>query len=123
MFTKIRLISIPVINQQVAKEFYTDVLGCMVKMDMPFGADDKTRWISLQLPGVDTRISLVTWLPQMPPGSAQGIVLATENIPAAHSELKQRGLMISDIKNRPYGREATFSDPDGNGWVVQQSAT
>jgi len=28
-----------------------------------------------------------------------------------------RGLMIADICNRPYGREATFSDPDGNGWV------
>jgi catechol 2,3-dioxygenase-like lactoylglutathione lyase family enzyme len=122
MFTRIRLISIPVINQQVAKEFYTDVLGCRVEMDMPFGTDDKTRWISLQLPGVDTRISLATWFPQMPPGSAQGIVLATENISAAHSELKQRGLMISDIKNQPYGREATSSDPDGNGWVLQQPA-
>ncbi len=51
------------------------------------------------------------------PGSAQGIALAT------HSELKQRGLMISDIRNQPYGREATFSNPDGNGWVPQQPAT
>ncbi len=122
MFTKIRVISIPVINQQVAKKFYTDVLGAKVEMDMPFGSDGKTRWISLQLPGVETRITLVTWFPQMPPGSAQGIVLATDDISAAHSELKQRGLMISDIKNQPYGREAIFSDPDGNGWVLQQPA-
>ena len=123
MFTKIRVISIPVINQQVAREFYTDVLGCKVEADMPFGTDDKTRWISLQLPGVDTRISLVTWFPQMPPGSLQGLVLATDDISAAHAELKMRGLMISDIKNQPYGREATFSDPDGNGWVLQQPAS
>jgi catechol 2,3-dioxygenase-like lactoylglutathione lyase family enzyme len=120
MFTKIRVISIPVINQQVALEFYRDVLGARVETDMPFGTDDKTRWISMVLPGVETRITLVTWFPQMPPGSLQGIVLATNDISAAHSELKMRGLMISDIKNQPYGRECTFADPDGNGWVLQQ---
>ncbi len=123
MFTKIRVISIPVINQQVALEFYRDVLGARVEADMPFGTDDKTRWISLVLPGVETRISLVTWFPQMPPGSVQGLVLATGDISVAHSELKMRGLTISDIKKQPYGREATFSDPDGNGWVLQQPAS
>ncbi len=73
MFTKIRVISIPVINEQVAKEFYTDALRARVETDIPFGTDDKTRWISLQLPGVETRITLVIWFPQLPPGSAQGI--------------------------------------------------
>jgi catechol 2,3-dioxygenase-like lactoylglutathione lyase family enzyme len=52
MFTKIRVISIPVKDQQLARKFYTDVLGCTVERDMPFGYDGKTRWISLQLPGV-----------------------------------------------------------------------
>ncbi len=122
MFTKIRVISIPVINQQVALEFYRDVLGAKVEADVPFDQNGTQRWISMQLPGVDTRITLVTWFPQMPPGSLQGVVLATADISAAHSELKQRGLAISDIKNQPYGREATFSDPDGNGWVLQQPA-
>src|SRR5512135_853498 len=123
MFTRIRVISIPVINQEVAKEFYTDVLGAKVEADLPFDQEGKMRWISLVLPGVETRISLVTWFPQMPPGSVQGIVLATDDISAAHSELKMRGLRISDIKNQPYGREAVFSDPDGNGWVLQQPAS
>ncbi len=122
MFTKIRVISIPVINQQVALEFYRDVLGARVEVDMPFDQQGTQRWISLVLPGVETRITLVTWFPQMPPGSLQGVVLATDDISAAHSELKMRGLMISDIKNQPYGREATFADPDGNGWVLQQPA-
>jgi catechol 2,3-dioxygenase-like lactoylglutathione lyase family enzyme len=123
MFTKIRVISIPVIDQQVALEFYRDVLGARVEADLPFDQEGKQRWISLRLPGVETRISLVTWFPQMPPGSVQGIVLATNDISAAHSELKMRGLYISDIKNQPYGREATFADPDGNGWVLQQPAS
>ncbi len=121
MFTRIRVISIPVINQQVALEFYRDVLGARVEVDMPFDQQGTQRWVMLQLPGVETRITLVTWFPQMPPGSLQGVVLATDDISAAHSELKMRGLMISDIKNQPYGREATFADSDGNGWVLQQS--
>jgi catechol 2,3-dioxygenase-like lactoylglutathione lyase family enzyme len=120
MFSEIRVVSIPVINQQVALEFYRDVLGARVEVDVPFDHDGQQRWISMVLPGVDTRITLVTWFPQMPPGSLQGIVLGTNDISAAHSELKMRGLRISDIKNQPYGRECTFFDPDGNGWVLQQ---
>ncbi len=122
MFTNIRVLSVPVADQQVAKEFYTDVLGATVEMDMPFDQGGPLRWVMLRLPGVETRITLVTWFPQMPPGSLQGVVLATADISAAHAELKGRGLQISDIANQPYGREATFSDPDGNGWVLQQPA-
>ncbi len=120
MFTKIRVISVPVADQQVAKEFYTEVLGGTVEFDMPLGVGNPAHWISLRLPGVETRLTLVTWFPQMPPGSLQGVVLATDDISAAHAELKRRGLQISDIADQPYGREATFSDPDGNGWVLQQ---
>ncbi len=120
MFTKIRVISIPVKDQEAAKKFYTEVLGGTVEADMPMSPDGKVRWISLRLPGVETRITLVTWFPQMPPGSAQGMVLATDDISAAHSALQKRGLAISEIKDQPYGRECTFSDPDGNGWVLQQ---
>ncbi len=120
MFSKIRVISVPVGDQQAAKEFYTKVLGGTVEFDMPLGPDNPARWISLKLPGVETRITLVTWFPQMPPGSLQGVVLATDDIAAAHAELKRRGLEISEIDVQPYGREATFRDPDGNGWVLQQ---
>lgn len=123
MFKRIAVISIPVRDQQAAKTFYTDVLGCKVTTDMPFGSDGVTRWIQLQLPGVETSLTLVNWFPQMPPGSAQGIVLATEDMAQTHAELKRRGLAISEIERQPYGQEATFSDPDGNGWVLLQPAS
>jgi catechol 2,3-dioxygenase-like lactoylglutathione lyase family enzyme len=123
MFTKIAVLSIPVKDQQVAKSFYTDVLGCKVIADMPFGSDGVTRWIQLQLPGVEITLTLVTWFPQMQPGSIQGVVLTTDDIANTHAELKRRGLAISDIDHQPYGQEATFSDPDGNGWVLQQPAS
>jgi uncharacterized glyoxalase superfamily protein PhnB len=79
-----------------------------------------SRWLRLEFPGVETRIVLANWFQQMPPGSVQGVVLITGDIAKTCSQLKQRGLMVSSIQNKPYGQEATFDDPDGNGWVLQQ---
>jgi catechol 2,3-dioxygenase-like lactoylglutathione lyase family enzyme len=120
MFNKIAIVSIPVSNQRTSKSFYTEVLGCKVIEEMPFGPD--TQWIRLELPGVETRIVLVTWFPQMQPGGIQGLVLTTDDIAKTHAELKRRGLAISEIAKKPYGQEATFQDPDGNGWVLQEPA-
>ena len=78
--------------------------------------------MQLQLPGVETTLSLVNWIPQMTPGSLQGVVLTTDDIAKTHTELKKRGLVISDIDHQPYGSEATFSDLDGNEWILQQTA-
>lgn len=121
MFNKIAIISIPVRDQKTSKSFYTDVLGGKVIEEMPFGPG--TQWIRIELPGVETRIVLANWFPQMQPGCIQGIVLTTGDIAATYAELKKRGLAISEIKKQPYGQEATFQDPDGNGWVLQQPAS
>jgi len=71
--------------------------------------------------GAETSITLVSWFEKMPPGVLQGMVLDTDDIDVTHGELKRRGLDISEIDNAPWGRYATFSDPDGNGWIVQQA--
>ena len=121
MFNKIAIVSIPVKDQNASKSFYTEILGCRVLEEMPFGPDIK--WIKLELPDVETRIVLATWFPQMQPGGVQGLVLTTNDIAKTHAELKTRGLAISDIDQQSYGQEATFKDPDGNGWVLQQPAS
>jgi catechol 2,3-dioxygenase-like lactoylglutathione lyase family enzyme len=121
MFDKLALVSIPVTDQQVAKSFYTDMLGAKVVQEMPFGTPD-TMWIRLALPEVATELVLATWFPQMQPGCIQGMVLTTKDIAKTHAELTKRGLRISAIQNQPWGQEATFNDPDGNGWVLQQSS-
>jgi len=57
----------------------------------------------------------------MKPGGLQGLVLTTHDIAKAHTNLTTRGLDISPVNDQPWAQEATFSDPDGNGWVLQQS--
>lgn len=122
MFNRLALISIPVADQQAAKAFYTERLGCTVMEDRPFAEGGETRWIRLALPGVETAVTLVTWFPQMPPGCVQGLVLTTDDRATVHAALRERGVAISAIAQQPYGQEATFSDPDGNGWVVLEPA-
>ena len=116
---RIDIVSIPVTNQQSAKEFYCNILGFEVVRDNPMGPEQ--RWVELSPPNAETSITLVTWFEKMPPGCVQGIVLNTDNLEESHSKLQANGLDISNIESAPWGKYATFNDPDGNGWVLQQA--
>ena len=115
---KIIIVSIPVSDQQAAKAFYEKILGFNVVAEEPMG--ENQRWVQLAPNGGEPAITLVTWFPQMPPGSTQGLVLATDDIAAFHATLKSRGLEIASIEDAPWSKFATFSDPDGNGWVLEE---
>jgi predicted enzyme related to lactoylglutathione lyase len=56
----------------------------------------------------------------MPPGSVQGLQLVVSDIEAARAELVEGGIQVSDVQHFPWGSFVFFSDPDGNGWAVQQ---
>lgn len=116
----IDIVSIPVSDQEAARDFYRDVLGFDVIRDDAF-ADG--RWLQLALPNARTSITLVTWFDAMPPGSLQGLVLASDDLDADHERLLQHGVEVSDVASAPWGRFATFTDPDGNGWVLQAAPT
>lgn len=115
----LKIVSIPVRDQEAAKRFYQETLGFEVRMDAPFmpGA----RWLELAPAGAQTTITLVTWFENMKPGGVTGLVLETDDVDGDAALLKERGVEISAIQPAPWGRYATFSDPDGNGWVLQQS--
>jgi len=117
----IELISIPVSDQDRAKRFYTDVLGFTDLIDT---ALSDMRWVMLGLPAGGTRIALVTWFDSMPAGSLSGTVLACDDLEATLADLEARGLAFAEeeVQEAPWGRWKTFTDPDGNGWVLQQSA-
>jgi uncharacterized glyoxalase superfamily protein PhnB len=56
----------------------------------------------------------------MAPGSVQGLQIVIDDADAAHAELNARGVAVSDVQDLPWGRFVFFSDPDGNGWALQQ---
>jgi catechol 2,3-dioxygenase-like lactoylglutathione lyase family enzyme len=113
----IEVISIPVSDQNIAKEFYLKI-GFELIIETPMGNGDT--WLQLGLPGQTTSISLVTWFSKIAPGSSQGLVLHTEDIKKEVDELRAKGLTVKDIDDTPWGKFAEFSDPDGNGMVLRQ---
>lgn len=115
----ISIVSIPVSDVDRARRFYTDVLGFRVVHDEPMG--DTRRWVQLEPSGGGASITLTTWFERLTIGRQQGLVLSTPDIDATHRELTGRKLAIDPIDAEPWGRYATFTDPDGNGWVLAQA--
>ena len=117
--SQIRIISLPVSDQQIAKEFYQQILGFELINESLMS--EKMHWIQLAPSKTcSTSITLVNWFEQMAPGSVQGLVIGTNNIEADYQELTQKGVKLSPIQDSPWGRSAMFQDLDGNGWVLQQ---
>jgi len=113
----IEVISIPVSDQQKSKEFYQK-LGFEIITETNMG--DGNTWLQLGIPGQATTITLVTWFKKMPPGSLQGMVLRSVDIEKEVADLRVKGISVEDIDNTPWGRFASFSDPDGNGFTLRQ---
>ncbi len=110
--------SVPVADQERARRFYTEVLGFAEREDADLG--EGRRWIELVPPAGGASISLVSWLEPMLPGCLRGLVLGTDDAHAAFAELRARGVEFSEpeVQDAPWGRWASFADPDGNGWVL-----
>jgi catechol 2,3-dioxygenase-like lactoylglutathione lyase family enzyme len=112
------IVSVPVADQERARAFYADVLGFAVREDETLGQG--RRWIELVPPAGGASITLVTWFDAMPPGSLRGLVLGTDDAHDAFEHLRERGVTFVEdaVQDAPWGRFATFADPDGNGWIL-----
>jgi catechol 2,3-dioxygenase-like lactoylglutathione lyase family enzyme len=115
---KLELISVPVSDVDRAKAFYTDKAG--FNLDHDHQPTEGLRFVQLTPPGSACSIAIGSGLSEQPPGSVQGLQVVVEDIDAAHAELSGRGVEVSDVQDFPWGRFVFFSDPDGNGWAVQQ---
>lgn len=115
---KIAIVSIPVVDQEKAKQFYVDKLGFSVAFDDPMGPD--RRWVMLIPPGGGAAITLVTWFPTMPPGSVKGLVYDVDDIERTRADLLQRDVAVGEVQTMPWGKLAELDDLDGNGIVLQQ---
>lgn len=117
----ISVVSVPVSDQDRAKQFYQEKLGFSPVRDGAFGQD--MRWVQLRPPGGGTEITLVTWFETMPAGSLRGAVLSCDDIEQTAKDLTARGVAMEDggrIQEAPWGRWVVVDDPDGNSWVIQQ---
>ena len=116
--TKVQLFSIPVTDQDRARDFYVGVLGLELVREMPMGPGQ--RWVQVRPVGAATSITLVTWFPSMPAGSLTGLVLETDDLDGDIARLRERGVAIDEgVRQQAWGRSITLRDPDGNGIVLQ----
>ena len=118
MITRVKLVSIPVRDQQRAVDFYTTVLGFRVTTDQPMGPGQ--RWIELTPPGGGTRV-----VPFTPPGGEAAIgtfsnvVFTTDDVKGTYEALLSRGVeFVQPYKREPWGESCVFKDPDGNGFAL-----
>jgi catechol 2,3-dioxygenase-like lactoylglutathione lyase family enzyme len=115
---RLELVAIPVSDVDRAKAFYTEQIG--FNADHDHQVSDELRFVQLTPPGSACSISLGTGITDAEPGSVRGMQIVVSDINAAHDELAARGVDVSDVQDFPWGSFVFFSDPDGNGWAVQQ---
>lgn len=115
---KLELIAVPVSDADRAKAFYTEQAGFVADHDHRVG--DDIRFIQCTPPGSACSIAFGEGVAETEPGSLQGLQLVVEDADAAHAELSSRGVEVSAVQEFPWGRFVFFSDPDGNGWAVQE---
>jgi len=137
---RLEVVVIPVADVDRAKAFYGN-LGWRLDADFPF--DNGFRVVQFTPPGSECSVQFGTNITSAAPGSARGLYLVASDIEAVRDELVARGVEVSEVFHagtpgaqfRPDGADrisgpapdhatyssfATFSDPDGNGWLLQE---
>jgi predicted enzyme related to lactoylglutathione lyase len=122
MDMKLELVPIPVSDVDRAKSFYAEKVGFNVDLDVKgSGEMREMRVVQLTPPGSACSISIGTGIVDTPPGSVQALHLVVSDIKVARAELVERGVEVGEIQEHGRGVSyASFSDPDGNGWLLQQ---
>jgi catechol 2,3-dioxygenase-like lactoylglutathione lyase family enzyme len=126
---RLEVVPVPVSDVDRAKRFYSEKAGFVVDLDTQLR--DKVRLVQLTPPGSGCSIHLNTGLRMLAPGSLEGLMLVVSDIETAHAELVERGVEASPIQHLDEGvwvkgrggdwnSFVFFSDPDGNGWVLQE---
>jgi predicted enzyme related to lactoylglutathione lyase len=115
---KLELVAVPVSDVDRAKAFYTEKAG--FNADHDHTISDEVRFVQLTPPGSACSIALGTGITDVAPGSSQGLQLVVADVHAARAELVERGVDVTEVQEFPWGSFVFFSDPDGNGWAIQQ---
>ncbi|MFE7753033.1 VOC family protein [Streptomyces sp. NPDC057428] len=139
MDMKLEVVVIPVTDVDRSKNFYS-ALGW--RLDADVVGDDGFRVVQLTPPGSSCSVIFGDGVSSAAPGSAEGLHLVVADIEAARAKLARNGVAVSEIfhdaggvfhhagtkarlpgpdpARASYGSFASFTDPDGNGWTVQE---
>jgi catechol 2,3-dioxygenase-like lactoylglutathione lyase family enzyme len=131
---KLEVVTLPVSDVDRAKRFYQ---GLGWRLDADFVLDDDVRAVQLTPPQSGCSIAFGKGLTTAEPGSAQRLELIVNDIEAARDDLIRRGVEVGELfhldgasfvpgpdsERRSYLTYASFSDPDGNGWLLQEVTT
>jgi catechol 2,3-dioxygenase-like lactoylglutathione lyase family enzyme len=117
MDMKLELVAVPVTDVDRAKEFY---LKAGFVADHDHKVSDEVRFVQMTPPGSTCSIAFGKGLTQMAPGSLDNMQMVVADADAIQAELAERGVEVSEVDDQPWGRFVYFSDPDGNGWALQQ---
>ncbi|WP_369244615.1 VOC family protein [Streptomyces sp. R41] len=142
MDMRLEVVVVPVTDVDRAKDFYSK-LGW--RLDADFANGEGFRVVQLTPPGSPASVIFGTGVTSAAPGSVEGLHLVVSDIEAARAELADRGVEVSEVfhdadgvfhragtegrvpgpdpERRSYTSFASFSDPDGNGWVFQEITT
>jgi predicted enzyme related to lactoylglutathione lyase len=115
---RLELVQVPVSDVDRAKAFYTEKAG--FNADHDHAVSEEIRFVQLTPPGSACSIAIGKGLSDKPPGSVEGLQMVVSDVNAAREELVQRGMEVSEVREFPWGSFVFFTDPDGNGWAVQQ---
>jgi catechol 2,3-dioxygenase-like lactoylglutathione lyase family enzyme len=115
---KLELVAVPVSDVDRAKAFYTDHLGFAADVDAR--VSDEVRFVQLTPPGSACSIAIGDGITNATPGSVEGLQMVVTDVAEARRALLARGVDVSDVAEFPWGSFVYFSDPDGNGWALQQ---
>jgi catechol 2,3-dioxygenase-like lactoylglutathione lyase family enzyme len=129
---KLEVVPIPVSDVDRAKRFYSELVGFVVDLDTRIS--DEMRLVQLTPSGSGCSIHLSTGILDVPPGVLEGLQLVVSDIETARAELVERGVEASPVQHMDCGvwvqgrggdwnSFVFFSDPDGNGWVLQEHPT
>ena len=121
MDMKLELVAVPVSDPDASIAFYRDKAGFV--LDHDHKVTDDIRFVQLTPPGSACSIAIGKGISQKEPGSLEGLQVVVSDIDEARATLAEGGVEVSEVQDFPWGRFVFFSDPDGNGWAVQQLVT
>ena len=126
---RLEVVVVPVSDVDRAKAFYGERCGFAIDLDTTNGG---LRVVQITPPGSACSITIGTGITTSEPGSYEGLQLVVTDIEAARADLIGRGVDVGPIrhfedgqwlegKGGPWNSFANFADPDGNGWILQET--